>query len=58
MGQKVNANSLRLNITDTPQQRKPLFVDCNDNYLVLFTTDSFFYQYLIVCQYDKYNTGT
>lgn len=29
-------------------KRKPLFFDCNENYLVLFTKDYFFYQFQII----------
>jgi hypothetical protein len=36
-----------------PHNRKPLYVDCNDHFLVIFTTDSFFYQYRIVAEYSK-----
>ena len=38
-----------------PQNRKPLYVDCNDSFLVLFTTDNFFYQYRILCESSESN---
>lgn len=36
-----------------PQNRRPLYVDCNDSFLVIFTTDAFFYQYKISFEASK-----
>jgi len=33
-----------------PHKRIPLYLDCNDEYLLLYTTDSFCYQYRIIEQ--------
>lgn len=38
------SNSSLLHKTVIPQGRKPLFIDCNDTYLIILTHDSFFYQ--------------
>lgn len=34
--------------------RKPLFLDCSENNLILFTSDSFFYQYLLIPQKNSH----
>lgn len=36
-----------------PQKRKPLFMDCNDSFLIIFTTDSYFYEYTILPDYNN-----
>lgn len=36
-----------------PRSKRPLYVDCNNTSLILFTADSFFYQYLIACSTDN-----
>jgi hypothetical protein len=38
-----------------PQNKRPLYLDCNDSYLVLFTADACFYQYSVILTGDKEN---
>jgi hypothetical protein len=45
----LDASSLMLR-QELPK-RKPLFFDCNENYLIFYSRDSFFYQYHIICTY-------
>ncbi len=36
-----------------PQNKRPLYLDCNDSYLVLFTADACFYQYSVILTGEK-----
>lgn len=39
--------------SNIPEKRKPQFLDCNENNLLLFTTDNFVFQYIIVPTYTN-----
>lgn len=47
------SNSALLFKSVLPQKKRPLYIDCNDTFLVLFTVDSFFYQYSIITTGEK-----
>eukprot|EP01103_Thecamoeba_quadrilineata_P010172 TRINITY_DN2119_c0_g1_i1.p1 TRINITY_DN2119_c0_g1~~TRINITY_DN2119_c0_g1_i1.p1 ORF type:complete len:690 (+),score=78.40 TRINITY_DN2119_c0_g1_i1:37-2106(+) len=45
------SNTVLLHRSDIPRQ--PVFLDCNDRYLIILTADSFFYQYLITVSFQR-----
>ncbi|PRP78824.1 hypothetical protein PROFUN_00997 [Planoprotostelium fungivorum] len=48
----LDASTLLLRFS-LPLNRTPLFMDCNDTYLIVFTSHSFFYEYAIHPQTDN-----